>query len=245
MSRSKAKKRDWSAAELATLRRRYASEPTADIARDLPGRSVNALYDMANKLGLAKNGELLAQTARQRNAAPGHGSKQHLFQPGHATWNKGLRGSTGLHPNTARNHFSKGQLSGRARQLVQPIGAYAVFDGVLVRKIGTATGPTHLRWKAVHTLLWVAAHGAVPAGHVVVFKPGRKTIEPDKITLDALDCISRAENMRRNSLHTRMPPELARLVQLRGALQRQINRRNRGTEESKDEPTRTPAPHDA
>lgn len=42
--------------------------------------------------------------------------------------------------------------------------------------------------------------------------------------------MTRAELMRRNSLHTNYPPQLVSLVQLRGALNRQINRR-------KQEPT--------
>jgi hypothetical protein len=45
------------------------------------------------------------------------------------------------------------------------------------------------------------------------------------ITLGRLELISRAENMRRNSYHTRYPKEVAQLIQLRGALNRQINKR--------------------
>ena len=77
----------------------------------------------------------------------------------------------------------------------------------------------------MHRLVWEAACGAVPDGHIVVFRPGRKTTDPDKITLDALELLTRAENMRRNSVHSKYPPEVARLVQLRGALTRQINRK--------------------
>lgn len=36
--------------------------------------------------------------------------------------------------------------------------------------------------------------------------------------------MSRHENMRRNSYHTNYPPEVARLVQLKGAISRQVNR---------------------
>ena len=38
---------------------------------------------------------------------------------------------------------------------------------------------------------------------------------------------TRAEHMHRNSVHAHYPPEIARLVQLRGALVRQINRKAR------------------
>jgi hypothetical protein len=52
----------------------------------------------------------------------------------------------------------------------------------------------------------------------------RTTVLED-ITADKVECISRSENMRRNSYH-RYGQEIARLVQLRGALTRQINKRS-------------------
>lgn len=47
------------------------------------------------------------------------------------------------------------------------------------------------------------------------------------MTLDKLECITFRENMRRNTVHAKYPKELVRLVQLRGALARQINLRQR------------------
>ena len=81
----------------------------------------------------------------------------------------------------------------------------------------------------MHRLVWMAANGPLPAGHIVVFKPGRRTTELEAITLDAVELISRAENMRRNSVH-QLPPELARLVQLRGVLIKTINRKAKEAE---------------
>ena len=71
--------------------------------------------------------------------------------------------------------------------------------------------------------MWERAHGAIPAGHAVVFRPGRFTTNPDAITEDGLELVTRAELMRRNTIHN-YPPELARLVQLKGAITRQVNR---------------------
>jgi len=48
-----------------------------------------------------------------------------------------------------------------------------------------------------------------------------------EITLDRVECISLAENMRRNSYLTRYPKEVADLIRLRGALNRKINTRER------------------
>ena len=52
------------------------------------------------------------------------------------------------------------------------------------------------------------------------------TTEPDQITADRVECITRAENMRRNTYH-RYGPEVAKLVQLRGAINRQIRKREK------------------
>ena len=45
----------------------------------------------------------------------------------------------------------------------------------------------------------------------------------EEITVDRLECISMAENAQRNHPRSRNP-ELARLVQLKGAITRQVNR---------------------
>ena len=58
-----------------------------------------------------------------------------------------------------------------------------------------------------------------------------KTTDPDQITADKVECISRAENMKRNSYH-RYGKEIASLVQLRGAINRQINKRSKKNEQS-------------
>lgn len=215
--------RSWSAAELAYLRQHYADTPTAEMARVL-GLPVKSIYAAAHRHGLAKSHTFLMTTSSGRLGRYGAVGAEHRWKPGHEPWNKGVQGSAGHHPNTVRNHYAPGTVHGRAAQLVQPLGALRISsDGNLERKTGTATGPSNLRWTAVHRLVWEAAHGPVPPGRLVVFKPGRKTTELAGITLDALELLTRAENMRRNSVHTKYPPELARLVQLRGVLNRAIN----------------------
>lgn len=219
--------RPWTDAELQTLRYGYPHMPTAVLAEQL-GRSVGQVYQAAERHGLRKTAQYMASAAACRLRRGDQVGERYRWPKGHVPWNKGAPGSTGLHPNTAAHHFKPGTCNGRAAQLVLPVGTLRInADGVLERKVADTPGPSNRRWKPVHTLLWVAAHGPVPAGHVVVFRRGQKTSELGRISLDRLECISRAEIMRRNSLHTTMPPELARLVQLQGALQRQINRRQR------------------
>jgi hypothetical protein len=63
----------------------------------------------------------------------------------------------------------------------------------------------------------------------VVFRDGRRRHDPAQITLDVLECITRQESMRRNSMHA-FGPEVAGLIQLRGVLSRAINRRAKAQE---------------
>lgn len=217
---------------MAELRRRYPHEHSADIARDL-GVPLKAVHGKANSLGLRKSRETIARIARERMLDPAHPARRAQFQPGFTPWNAGKPGSTGLHPNTTAHHFRAGQLNGRAAQLEVPVGTLRVTkDGILTRKVGTASGPYHHRWTPVHRLVWEAAHGPVPKGHAVVFREGRKSTDPDRITPDALELVTRQELMRRNSYHARMPREVAQLVQLRGAITRAINRRLREQQEN-------------
>ena len=108
----------------------------------------------------------------------------------------------------------------------QPIGTLRVCakDGYLQRKVSddTSINPAQ-RWEFVHRSVWVAANGPIPPGHIVVFKRGMVTAVLEDITTERLECITRAENMRRNSYHTRHP-EMVKLYQLKGAINRQTNR---------------------
>lgn len=127
----------------------------------------------------------------------------------------------GLDIGGKETRFKAGQMPHNTKQ----VGEYRINrDGMLQRKIGSAKGSNSKRWRGVHELVWIAVHGPVPAGHICVFKPGMRTTELNAITADKVECITFAENMRRNSYH-RYGKDIARLVQLRGAVTRQINRR--------------------
>lgn len=222
--------RPWTPVELECLRRWYATEQSETIAQAL-GRTVGMVYQKAHALGLRKDIEVIAQMARERTTDPNHGSRAHRIQPGSAPWNKGLPGSTGTHENSRAHHFKPGRPASEASNYL-PIGSLRMSrDGYIERKVTDDHPVPARRWVAEHRLVWEAAHGPIPADHIVIFRPGQRTTEAAQITLDRLELVSRAENMRRNSVHSRYPPELARLVQLRGALNRQINRKAREAQE--------------
>jgi hypothetical protein len=109
-----------------------------------------------------------------------------------------------------------------------PLGAHKISsDGYLTRKI--REGPNGaLNWEAEHRLVWKAAHGPIPRNHVVVFKDGRFSNLLGQITLDAIELMSRKQLMSQNTMWVKTP-ELAALYQLKGQINRQVNRRLKET----------------
>jgi hypothetical protein len=216
-------RRFWTDAERAELTRRYPNESTSVIARDL-GRGVRAVYATASDMGLKKSPEFLASPASTQFRT-GHAPTQ--FKPGLVPWNKGLPGSTGNHPNTQRTQFKPGRKPEEARNY-RPIGSVRVTrDGYLERKVtdDTSVYPAR-RWVAVHRLVWESVNGPVPKGRIVVFRPGMATTNPDLITIDRIELITRAENMARNTRHS-LPPELNALISTKARLTRLINEREK------------------
>ena len=70
----------------------------------------------------------------------------------------------------------------------------------------------------------------------MAFKPGMRTADLALITIDRLQLMSMAENIRRNHWQATMPPEVASLVQLKGAIRRQVNRITQEADERKSKP---------
>ena len=211
----------WSETELAALRALYADSLTGDIAAAL-GRPVTAVYSKAQSLGLRKSEAFLASSASGR--LDGARGSQTRFIKGQVPRNKGVRG-LGKHPNSVRTQFKSGERYGVARHNYVPIGSERITkDGYLERKITDDPNIVPARrWVGVHRLVWEAGHGPIPKGMVVCFLPGRHTIEAARITIDALELVSRADLARRNHPRNKSP-ELAKLVQLKRAITRQVNR---------------------
>ena len=209
-------RKPWAESEIDSIKARYPHEKTADIAAAL-GRPLEHVYRRAAKLGLHKTSEFLASPAAGRtNGRQGVGTR---FAKGLTPWNKGANFDSG--GRSAETRFKPGQ--GPHNTL--PIGSYRLDkDGTLQRKINNDKGNNSKRWRGVHELVWVAEHGPVPPKHIVIFKPGRRTAVLAEITPDTVECISLAENMKRNTRHN-LPKELSDLIQLRGAITRQINKR--------------------
>jgi len=217
----------WSVCDCALLSDLYPHLHTADVAA-LMGLSVSCVYNKAFGMGLKKTHEYLASDAAGRATAERQSPTMVAarFKPGVKVWNKGLKGWSPA--GTEATRFKPGSKP----QTWVPVGSYRVTkDGALEQKLNDNPGPSRVRWIPVSRTVWEAENGPIPNGYIVRFKAGCHTTQPELVTVDRLECISRIENMRRNSYH-RFGPEVARLVQLRGALNRQINKHTKDNHES-------------
>jgi hypothetical protein len=212
-------RRKWTAEEVDLLTRLYPYMKTESIAKQI-GISISRTYWKAAKLGLKKSDAYLAsQEACRLRKGDGVGAATR-FKPGNQSWNKGKKGLT---LGGVETQFKPGHRGGKAAELYQPIGTERISkDGYVQRKVNDDM-PLQRRWRGVHIINWEAVNGQLPKGHVLVFKDGNK----QNTAVENIELLSRAELMRRNSYHMNYPKEVAQLVQLRGAITRQINNRSK------------------
>ena len=218
----------WQPAQIAYLIAHYPDQTAAAIGAHL-GRKPGSVHQKAKQLGLVKS-EAFFASDRAGRIQRGQGDPRMTatqWKSGMTPWNKGTNYNPG--GRSAETRFK----AGSKPLTTLPVGMYRLCDGWLQQKTSEAHGPNHKRWTPVTRLVWEAANGPVPAGQIVVFKPGRATNILELITPDAVECITRAENARRNHPNNRSL-ELGRLCQLKGAITRQVNRITREAEQAKE-----------
>lgn len=216
----------WTSEELTYLREHFPCTQTRLVAQAL-GRSEPTVNAKAYKLGLQKTAEYLSSAAACRlDGVRGSSSR---FKSGQVSWNKGKKLPGHGDPST---FFQKGHKGG-SRAI--PVGGHRVnHDGYVEVKLSETPGPYYLRWTPVHRHIWERVHGAVPDGHAIAFRPGKYTTDPTLITIDSVECITLRDLMLRNT-HHRYGPEFSQVVQLRGAITRQINKRMKEEEDHEQE----------
>lgn len=212
-------RRLWTAAELAVLRARYPNEATADVARDL-GMDEKRVYAKAHEVGLRKTLERQrAMALRSRLPEVGEATR---FRAGRPPANKGLR-RPGWHCGRMRETwFKPGETSKRWDPEGYCVGALRITtDGCLMIKVRDGGRG----WEMMSRYAWWAETGHWPRRNQVVIHLNG---DPHDTRFCNLDLLTRRENMLRNSVHN-LPKPLAQLVQLRGALVRKINKRQKET----------------
>lgn len=194
----------WTAEKIRLLRRLYPSNLTKDIAHHFDA-SPKAVAHMAFRCGIRKNPEI-----RALNGKAGQ------FQKGHAPFNKGKKWDEFMSEegkrNSARTQFKSAHIPFNLRP---DYSERINIDGYIEIKL-----PGHKKWALKHRWVWEQAYGRIPKGCQIHFIDGDRT----NCDISNLEMITHAENARRNSFWNNYPKEVASLIQLKGALNRQINK---------------------
>jgi hypothetical protein len=205
----------WTDISLRQLRQHYPHTTGAHVAK-LIGTSLSSVYAKAKVLGLCKSAEFFASAESGRTT--GQIGQQTRFASGQESWNKGKHYEAG--GRSAETRFVAGAMPHNTK----PIGSYRINgEGYLDLKVNNDKGANHVRWHPVHRLVWEEVNGKVPQGSMIVFRPGARTNKLDEITIDKVECITRAEHARRYQPYAR-GKEFGDLVIIKSQITRHVNR---------------------
>ena len=140
------------------------------------------------------------------------------FNKGHVPFNKGLKGVT---MGGVETQFKKGQ---RPKNY-KPVGTERIDrDGYILVKVSD-TGDWHERWRHKHKVIWEAANGPIPKGHVLIFLDKNKF----NTSLDNLQLITKSLLARMNQNKLFYPdPELTKTGVTIASIYSKIGERKRG-----------------
>lgn len=208
-------RRPWTRGEIAKLRKLYPNTSTKKLAAKMD-RTICAIYERAQILGIKKSAKYLAGPDACRLRRGDNVGAAYRFQKGQVPFNKGKKGWQ-AGGRSAETRFKKGHFPANRDPDFYVLGALREnSEGYIDMRVSFEPGSRG--WRALHLILWEDAHGPLPKGHVLAFKDRDKL----NVDLDNLELISRADNMRRNSIHN-LPQPLKSAIQLLGQLKRRIN----------------------
>jgi len=205
-------KKYWTAEEITLLKHLYGCTFTKTLAKLFDCR-LEQVYQQAAKHQLNKNvwyqNSPMAQRLRQNDEI----GKDYRFKKGQIPPNKGKK--TGNLPSMMATQFKPGQRPPNYR----PVGTVrGLEDGYL--QIKMAEGPR--QWVLLNRMIWERLNGKIPQGHLVTFIDGNQA----NCKITNLTLMTKKQNAQRNSIH-KYGKEIAQLYQLKGAINRQINKQER------------------
>jgi len=195
-------RKKWSSEEVEKLKQLYPVTDHPELMR-IFGRSSASIYGKADLLGLGKDPEYMAELKVEFLKNLVEGGKKTRFGI-KESWNKGTKGVMKANSGT----FKKGNLPHNTRNAGEE--SFDKDNHILV-KIG------HKHWVKKHFLLWEQEIGKIPKGMVLRFKNGN----PHDIRIENLELITKAENMRRNTVH-QYPTELKQTIKIFNKLKKRI-----------------------
>lgn len=206
----------WTQEERETLIRLYPTHFAKEIAVIL-GKSKSSVYGMVLRLGLHAPKEKIARAGRMTSSHPN--SIAARFPKGHVPQNKGKKVSPETYAKCQPTMFKAGQPVWNHRD----VGEERInVDGYIEVKVAEPN-----RWRVKHRVIWEQHHGAIPRGFNVQFK----NHNPRDCRIENLYLISRSDQMKNeNSYYARYPKELQDVIRLKGAVVRQIRKREKNGE---------------
>ena len=171
----------------------YPNYYAQDIARAI-NRSVNAVYNIAQKMGLKKSEAFMQMEYERQGKRLLMAGKNSRFNKGKIPHNKGKKMDPSTYERVKPTMFQKGIVPHNTKYNGHERISKDGYVEVRIRK-----GKYALK----HRVIWEQVNGKVPKNHILIFKDGNK----QNITLENLELITLRENMLRNSI-SRFPPEL-------------------------------------
>lgn len=193
----------WKPHEIELLKQHYAHSNIHELMQML-NKSDRKIYNQARNLGLKKSAEY-EEKRRIQDIENIRKNTTKRFQKGQTPWNKGIKAYMGANVTS----FKKGNLPHNTRNEGE---TRLNKEGYLLVKIA------HKKWVRKHYLIWEEVNGKVPKGHVLRLKDNNR----DNYDISNIELISRAENMRLNTMH-RFPEELKQTIRLLKKLKKKIN----------------------
>ncbi len=216
-------RRNWTEAEREIIRTEF-SDMTSDTLAAKLNRTVASVNQQAALMGVKKSAAHLSSDLGGRFSKCQVLGYEHRFKKGQPAINKGKKQPDYMTPEaierTKKTRFQKGSDNGK--QL--PIGTITILNGKNGKVKVIILGNGKRAYLNRHT--WAQANGEIPKGMIIVHKDK----DPMNCDLENLEMISKAENMRRNSM-INMPPELKEtaymLITLKSTITRQTKKRKR------------------
>jgi len=194
----------------------YPDMPTQDLANEL-NLPIHKVYRLATKLKLKKSKEYLDNWELSGRGRMIEQGKAYRFKKGHMSWNKDKSPKDYMpaesYEKLIPTQFKKGTNPPNTKH-----------DGAIsIRSDKSGAKYKYIRlskanWMALHVKIYQEEYGPIPKNHIIVFKD-RNSLN---CTLNNLECITKAENMQRNTIH-RYPTELKNAIKTLSTLKKQFN----------------------
>ncbi len=200
------------------IRDNYLNMTGMELSANL-NRYFSSIYGRMCRLGLTVPEEIKNERFRKVYRHLEESGKSYRFQKGLIPANKGKKMPPELYDKCKKTMFKPGNIPATCKHFGKPYLHTRKRKSGYIEKIWLIQESTNKRSAYLSYLCRI--NGIDLTGKIPLLKPGFDHIRTP--TLDDIEIITYEENLKRNTFH-RYPDELVRLIQVKGALQRQINK---------------------